>query len=419
MRFASASAVAALTLACLALACGPGSGDRHSVQAIAKPNGATLPVLTGPNVIPLSVNGAECAGDNTYPNKPCVSVTICAPGDAGNCQTVNNLLLDTGSVGLRVFKSVLHASLASALPQLTSGGKPLAACMQFGDGTSDWGPVQAADVVLGGEAPAPNVPIHVIDAGYAAVPSNCGAPDASPAQAGFNGILGVGLFQEDCGPGCAAHVNNGIYYTCQGASCANAIATASVQVQNIVPRLAADNNGVVLMLPDTGLGGARSLEGYLVLGIGTRANNQPVGVTAFAADGTGNFVTEVGGVPYSSFVDSGSNALFFPASLPNCGATNPSIPGIGGWYCPSVTTTLAATTVSANGDLSGDVEFQVGNTVSLLSSANNVFVELGHDGRFGSATVFDWGLPFFIGRNVYIGMEDRRSVLGSDMFWAY
>ena len=47
---------------------------------------------------------------NSYPNKPCVSVTVCSPGTS-TCQTISDILLDTGSTGLRIFKSLLTASL--------------------------------------------------------------------------------------------------------------------------------------------------------------------------------------------------------------------------------------------------------------------------------------------------------------------
>ena len=56
-------------------------------------------------MLPITVNGSLCS-INSYINKPCVSVTVCTPGTS-TCQTIDDILLDTGSFGLRIFKQVL------------------------------------------------------------------------------------------------------------------------------------------------------------------------------------------------------------------------------------------------------------------------------------------------------------------------
>ena len=43
-----------------------------------------------------------------------VSVTLCAPGGT-NCQTIDHVQVDTGSVGLRIQASVLNAEPAGGL----------------------------------------------------------------------------------------------------------------------------------------------------------------------------------------------------------------------------------------------------------------------------------------------------------------
>jgi hypothetical protein len=43
-----------------------------------------------------------------------------------------------------------------------------------------------------------------------------------------------------------------------------------------------------------------------------------------------------------------------------------------------------------------------------------VFLELG-----GPDTSFDWGLPFFLGRSVYVGIDGQTSSLGTGPYWAY
>ena len=159
------------------------------------------------------MNGSLCSAATSagYVNKPCVSVTVCTPGSTTACQTINDILLDTGSSGLRIFKQAL-TNPNVALTPVTSGTGLLAECAQFADGSSDWGPVQRADVRLGNE-PAVQVSIQVIDAAFGTVPPGCGIPDTSPAAAGFNGILGVGLFSQDCGSGCVnGRLNRNLFF---------------------------------------------------------------------------------------------------------------------------------------------------------------------------------------------------------------
>src|SRR5208337_186729 len=106
------------------------------------------------NVMPITVNGSLCAAtSSTYINKPCVSVKVCNPGTT-TCDTVTDILLDTGSYGLRIFQQ--------ALKNVTPASGSLAECVFFGDGSSEWGPVTTVDVYLGNE-PAVRIPIQIVD----------------------------------------------------------------------------------------------------------------------------------------------------------------------------------------------------------------------------------------------------------------
>ena len=58
---------------------------------------------------------------------------------------------------------------------------------------------------------------------------------------------------------------------------------------------------------------------------------------------------------------------------------------------------------------------RIGNASSLFMSGNGVFVEMGGTLRGG----FDWGLPFFLGRKVYVGFDKKGSQLGTGPYWAY
>ena len=366
------------------------------------------------NVLPLTVNGSLCSSshNSSYPNKPCVSVTVCSPGTT-SCQTIRDILLDTGSSGLRIFKPLLTEI---SLTQVTSGSGSLAECIQYADGSAEWGPVQMADVILGSE-PAVTVPIQVIDSTFGTVPRLCGNTDTTPAATGFNGILGVGFFTEDCGSICTHIARNGMYYVCSGSRCTATTAPLSNQVQNPVSYLPVDNNGVMLQLPSVPLGGMPSVNGILILGIGTQSNNTPSGVTMYPVSSSGVFTTMFNSKTYSqSFIDSGSNGLFFDTSsistLPTCTSAGPAQ----GWFCPSSTQNFSATDEGYAGSPSGAVSFQIGNASSLFNSSNNVFIELGAP---WPGTSFDWGLPFFLGRSVYVGLEGKTSSLGTGPYWAY
>jgi hypothetical protein len=376
-------------------------------------SGSTTLTVTGgsikANVIPITVDGSLCSSGSSL-NKPCVSVTVCTPGTS-TCQVVSDLLLDTGSFGLRIFRQALNVPLT----QVAAGGGALAECVQFGDGTSLWGPVQTAGVILGNE-PVVQVPLQVIDATFGTRPSGCLNAVTTPSSpgAGFNGILGIGLFTHDCGALCTSSVNNGIYSTCNGSICSGTTVSLASQVQNPVALLPQDNNGVLVQLPSVPPGGVPSVNGTLVLGIGTQANNTPAAVTTFPANAVGNFTTTFNGASSSnSFIDSGSNALYFtaPASLlPTCPLPNT------GFYCPASLLPLTAINTGAPaGSPSNQVSFQIGNLSTLLSTGNNVFSEIGGSGIGG----FDWGLPFFFGRNVFVGFEGKSSSLGSGPYWAY
>jgi hypothetical protein len=361
-------------------------------------------------VLPVSAGSSS-----QYPNEPIISVTICDAGNA-NCQTVGNILLDSGDYGLRIFSQALNSSLAAALSPVQIDGDDLYECTQYGDGSAVWGPVEMASVKLGGEQPV-LVPIQV--GGPASFNSGQACPAepllTSPSDALYNGSIGIGFFARDCGDACATSAQNGEYFTCSGSTCTSTAVQTSSQVENPVAALQTDNNGVLLQFPSVPPGGSPSVSGWLILGIGTRTNNAPSGVTAYGADNNpadfnyGNFTTSFSGASLSGFLDTGSNGLFFPSSqIPTADGD--------GWFNPPSLLTLSATNTGYPSGPSGEVEFQVGNYNSLASSSNNVFSDLAAPGPDGQ---FDWGVPFFLGRNVYIGIEGTTSSLGAGPYWAY
>ncbi len=370
------------------------------------------------------VNGTGICGHN----QPCVSVQICDSNvaDSTNCVTVSDLLVDTGSYGLRVFKSAITGgtpvggSTAVTLEQVTAlGGGDLGECMYFGSANT-WGSVQYANVNLVTGDQLHKLPIQVIDTTFGTVPDSCKnpfAPIATPTAAGFNGILGVGLGQIDCGSSCVSDPSNSIYYTCgngaTGTACTGTGIATAKQVANPVYKLTTHNNGTILDFPTVPTAGSASVTGNLVFGIGTAANNAVTGSPkVFITDSRASFTTTFAGVAMDgSFIDSGSNGLFFPevTQTPHCKNSS--------FFCPSTTQCLMGTMKTTQGATTADVSFNVANTLNLDSNTKFVFNDLASDS--GDPTSFDWGFPFFLGRSVYTGIVGKSSSLGTGPYWAF
>jgi len=364
---------------------------------------------SGSNTQAIVVNSGP---DNNYANGVFTTVTVCAPGTS-NCQNISGVLVDTGSFGLRILSSAL-GSLNSALPQQKSAsGNPAIECAQFVSSVL-WGPVKTADVGMAGEK-ASSVPIQVIDPSVAPIPAACkaiGPAEEDLASLGANGILGIGFFISDCGGACATSSKNpGFYYSCASSSCQVMAESTTQQVQNPVALFSQNNNGVVVQLPAVSAS-APSVSGSLIFGIGTQSNNALGSAQIFGPDKNGNLKTVFKGTTYEGFLDSGSNAYFFLSSsavgMPDCPSPE------SGFYCASSPVSLTATNNSGNGSgATSTVNFTIANANQLFSnSADFVFPTLGGP----NPNTFDWGLPFFFGRNVFVAFE---APAGSGPYWAY
>ncbi|CAB3705966.1 DUF3443 domain-containing protein [Paraburkholderia rhynchosiae] len=410
--------LAATLLAVAIVGCGGGGGSGAGSSS-SSASAPTQSVTSPPPAPQMAASNAAAVivdfGVIGVPNMPFVSVTLCVPGTT-QCQTVDHVQVDTGSAGLRIFASQLPQSLI--LPQQKDGaGNLLAECMQFFDGYT-WGSVQLADVLIGGEKAA-SLPIQVIDPSYGAIPSDCsslGASRNTPASLAAKGILGIGVFKRDCGPGCAHRAVPATYYGCIGNSCTSIAVAEDRQVANPIPYFATNNNGSILMLPAASPSGEASLTGQLVFGIGTQSNNglgnaQVIGVNP----SNGMFRTVQNGTSYSmSMMDSGSNGLFFQTGvLPTCASPNNL------YYCPASTQQLSAMIEGVNGTTSA-VSFDVGNATELMHlRGGNSVVPLLAGPAFVTPTTFIWGMPFFYGRNVYAAVEQQSTPGGKGPYIAY
>jgi hypothetical protein len=370
---------------------------------------SSAPAAPADNVQSIVVNAGP-TGD--YFNGAFTSVTICAPGQSAGCQTIDGVLVDTGSTGLRVLSSALTVTLPQ---QVGSSGAPIVECAQFLDGFT-WGPVQTADVKLAGEQ-ASAVPIQVIDErAFPNIPASCsssGTAEDTLDKLGANAILGIGLFRQDCGPACAfvGASNPGLYYACPATGCQPAAVSLANQLQNPVALFSRDNNGVVIQLPAVAAGGAFSVTGSLVYGIGTQSNNGLGSAKVLAVDALGNITTIFSGQSYpSSFIDSGSNGIFFldagASGLPVC-------PDSADFYCPATPQSLSATNRGANGVVL-PAPFNVGNA-DTLDSRFSAFNEIAGPNPGG----FDFGLGFFFGRSVYTAIEGQATPGGTGPYFAY
>jgi len=392
------AAVASFGILLLTTGCG-GGGD-------------TTP-STAPNVQAITVD----SGPANNVNFLFTTVTICAPGSPANCQSIDHVLVDTGSTGLRIVSSLLSPSL-SLRQQTDANGDPVAVCGQFADGYT-WGPVKFADVKIAGEQ-AGSVPIQVIgDPAFSVIPASCsgiGPAENSVQTLGANGVLGISVFQQDCGIACAQSAIPGTYYICPSTGCQAAQASLTQQLQNPIGIFSRDNNGVIIALPSVPATGAVGVSGSMIFGIGTQGNNVLGNAQVIPVDpNTGTFTTLLNLLSYSnSFIDTGSNALFFAdGNIASCTSSTAS-----GFDCPASTQSLSATNQGTSGAIS-IVVFQVANADSLFA-ANPAFAAFGNlAGTNSDATSFDWGLPFFFGRNVFTAIEGQNTPAGAGPYVAY
>jgi hypothetical protein len=364
---------------------------------------------SGNNIAAMAVNSGppELQALGGAVNTGFITMSMCVPGTS-TCQSVNFASVDTGSTGIRILASKLSISLPA---ETDSSGNTLAECNQFVDGYT-WGPLRFADISIDGtNEKATSVPIQIVDDtnSFTAAPGSCVASsvgsDNSVAGLGAYAIIGVGNFRQDCGLGCAQPLgsgnNPGLYYVCASGNCGQTIVSVAHQAQNPVSLFPADNNGTIVELPSIATTGVASVSGSLVFGIGTQSNNGLGSATEVMLDGIGGFTTYYGpgkNAYPESFIDSGSNGVFFLDTsldgIPAC-TSNSS------FYCPASTLNLSATNQGLSG-ASSVVNFSVANAESL-SSTSFAFNDLA--GTNNNPPAFDFGMPFFFGRNVYTGIE--------------
>ena len=373
-------------------------------------NTATLAVDGGP-----TVNGTSIG----YGNGAYTTVTVCTPATT-TCQTIGHVLVDTGSVGFRVLASAMGSV---GLPgQTASDGNPMAECYIAPTGYA-WGPVSLAQLQVSGEI-AKSIPVQVITlANFPAAPASCTAQTTGSALSTVsalkaNGILGIGLWVQDCGSTCAAGGGpQSTYYSCPMSGCAPIAVATSQQVTNPVALFPNDNNGSEIAFPPLANGTTPTSQGSLTFGIGTQPNNGLNGATVYTVNTSGpfrgTFASTYNSTVYPGAVSSGANANYFLTSaitgLPACPAS--------GFYCPSSGQTVSVINAGTNGSSAG-VSLAVGNGDALVSSGSFAFSSLaGPGGNRTSGFIF--GMPFFYGRTVFTALNGASTPGGTGPYFAY
>jgi hypothetical protein len=368
---------------------------------------------SGANTVATLIDAGPLPATNPTINILYTTVTVCAPGTQ-TCQVIDHVQVDTGSSGLRLLSSVLTPTLAAALTPVRTpsmaAGHALIECTQFADGYS-WGPVKTVDLKIGTET-ASGIEVQVIgDPAYPAslAPTACtkgpnSTEENSVAAFGANGLIGMGFFIQDCGAGCTS--DGSAYNDCTATACTGYAALLTEQLPNPVSQFATDNNGVVIQLPTLPEAQNTAVNGVIVFGVGATAGSLPGNVTVFQLNpGNATFTAHYNNTDLSSsFIDAGSNGWYFPNQAPmlaTCPSPNTT------FYCPTPNgSAMLSTTI--HDFFASTVLATVNFTVYDFSQLTNSTVAASGLAGLSSTSLpnsFDFGLPFFFGKSVYVGFE--------------
>lgn len=413
----------AITQLLLLTACGGGSSDLTNSSSGGGNGSGSGNTIAGAaaNVVSMTVDSGPAGATTGVFNIPYITVTVCAPGSTTACQTIDHVEVDTGSYGLRIIGSVLSTSMLSSLPQEQSSvGGALVECTQFGDGIA-WGSMRTADITVSSEK-ASSVPMQVIgDPNYpeSNIPADCtthGTPEDTVALFGANGILGVGPFVQDCGDNCVGSTQYNVYFSCPsgGGTCSDVDTALNLQAANPVASFTTDNNGVIVELPTIADAGALTATGALVFGIGTQSNNALGSATVLTTDSSGYITIKFNNVDYAdSFIDSGSNLNFIVDGGVNVCGTSPNQV-----FCPSSELSVSATNIGFN-NAQSVVNFNIGDSTTLFND-NPTYAAFDNVAAPNpDSQGFDFGLPFFYGRNVYTAIQGMNTSGGAGPYFAY
>jgi len=416
-------------------ACGGGGGSSDSNSNGSSDVSGFTPSPPVDNVVSITVDHGPAAlntdGVSGISNVAYVSVTLCAPGTQ-QCQTIDHVQVDTGSVGLRILASAVDPALAAALPhQRDASQRPTGECFQFFDGYV-WGSIRSADLKISGEV-ASAIPMQLVgDTDFAQAPDGCvnsgSFEESSVDTLGANGVLGIGPQTVDCGAACSNGATGSAgypYYACPSTGCVQiaqgeTASSPNRQLINPISAFPVDNNGSAISFPAVPDAGQDTITGTLTFGIGTQSNNMLGAAQIFQiTQDSGLFTTLYNNtsMPFS-YIDSGTNLLVFDdRNITECPDSAYS-----GFYCPTDTVSLSAINEGEN-LVSSAVLFKVGNAENMDSdlAVLPTLAIAASDLSSGNATSgsFVWGLPFFYGRTVFTAIQGATTPVGNGPYFAY
>lgn len=437
-KFATACVGVVLASLWFVPGCGSGNDGGGTMPPAPTPVANTVDVSVGPGPAGNAINFAF------------VSVKLCNPGGATTCITIPDVLVDTGSTGLRILASAPGVS-GLMLGEVVVAGSPIYECVPYADGTYLWGPVMSADVSMAGEN-ATTVPLQIL--ADTPMPSNVasecdplGGPSLTAASAlGANGILGVGMTTPDCGTLCSTSNASPYYWLCSSSSACSGTAflPLATQTSNPVVFFSGDNNGVILAMGSVAGGGAASASGTLTFGVGTQSDNtlsnsaKVYALTRNALAGSvySTILATYNGTTYPLLIDSSASSNLFldartVAAAP-AGSPITYCPGSNYLFCLSAGTAsplnLPLTAKDSSGD-SSTVNLSIGDATTLLNAsilvggANTAIPGLTGGYALGANDYVYLGMPFFYNRTVYVGFSGQAPPAGVTNaprgYWAF
>ena len=379
----------------------------------------TVPVAPVNNTVNLVVDSGI---NGTAWNRSYITLTICQPS-TNNCQTIDHIIVDSGSTGLRINQAALSLS---GLTALSSAGEPIYQCMQYAAGYA-FGPVMSADVKIAGES-AFNIPIQIFEYdNNPSVPESC-TNGVQPANLitgfGANGIIGINPISNPNNDYTAGGV-----YTCNANTCTevNDPNTTISQILNINPiaAFANDNNGAIFNLPAVNTASSESITGTLTFGLNTQTNNQvPTTINKLLGDSSTNywpvgfFLANTGSQNTLAMFDSGTPyyAIYTPL-LALCPTPFNYL------YCP---TSDSYALISMLSNFTGGSSTPFASVIANYSSLGGFAMIMpnlgGPQDPLNTQTLY--GLPAFFGNNIYLGFKGSGDIgantpLGQGPAWGF